>query len=288
MGELFDRYVVVDWSASARPVTGANSIWIAVLDESVGQVWLTNPSTRRLAERQLVDLVGGSLRTLVAIDASLGYPTGTAEHFGWSDDVPWRAIWSHVATAITDDDANVNNRFAVAGHLNRRSSGDGPFWGRPVRRPVPGLEPTKPVSFPVPEYRRVEELLRERGRRPSSVWQLMGAGSVGSQTLTLLPVLHRLHTARAVEVWPFSTGVGVPGAVRPVVVETWPTAFDLDLSSGSVRDAAQVDGVARRLLDADRAGELATWFEVAECDASVVEAEEGWVLAPGVRRAPAG
>lgn len=289
MGERFDRYVVVDWSAAARPVTGPNSIWIAVVDAAFGdEPRLSNPSTRRRAEAEIGAAVAGSSRTLVAIDASFGYPAGTARWFDLAGEPPWRAMWCHLAEHVVDDETNANNRFEVAAELNRRRGGAAPFWGRPVRSPLLGLEVRKPSSFPVPEYRLVEERLRAGGHRPASAWQLAGAGSVGSQTLTLLPWLYR--SLGSVDVWPFTTGLAPPATGRPVVVETWPTAFDLDLSDHPVRDAAQVAGVARRLRAADAAGQLTRWFvpDVDPADRAVVESEEGWVLAPPVRTGPVG
>jgi len=290
VGERFDRFVVVDWSAASRPVTGPNSVWIAVVDPSLGvEPRLSNPSTRRRAEAELVDVIDGRPRTLVAVDASLGYPVGSADWFGLDGESPWRAMWRHVADHVADDERNVNNRFEVAGRLNRRRAGDGPFWGRPASRPVDGLRPTKPASFPVPEFRTVETNLRLGGLRPASGWQLTGAGSVGSQTLTLLPVVHRLLAGGAIDVWPFTTGLAAESD-RPVVVETWPTAFDLDLSIHPVRDAAQVAGVAGRLAELDADGRLSGWFapRLSAGERELVESEEGWVLAPPVRTAPAG
>lgn len=291
MGELFDRFVVVDWSAASRPVTGADSIWIAVLDDDgpMDAPVLANPSTRRRAERALGDLHDPGLRTLVTVDASLGYPVGTAEWFGLAGPVPWSAMWTHVAGHLSDDDTNANDRFALAAALNRRRAGDGPFWGCPRATTIDGLVARKPATFPVPEFRRVEQRLRAAGRRPASGWQLLGAGSVGSQTLTLVPILHRLVASATsmdgtVEVWPFTTGLTAPsvGPGTMVVAETWPTAYDLDLSSHPVRDAAQVDGVARRLCDADRVGHLAPWFapDATSEERGVAEREEGWVLLP--------
>ena len=290
MGQLFDRFVAVDWSAASRPVTGADSIWIAVLDDGpFAEPVLANPRTRRLAERALRDLHDPGLRTLVAVDASLGYPAGTAAWFGLDGPAPWSATWTHVAGHLRDDDTNANDRFAFAAALNRRRGGDGPFWGCPRVTPIDGLAARKPATFPLPEFRRVEQRLRAAGRRPASGWQLLGAGSVGSQTLTLLPVLHRLVASATsaggtVEVWPFTTGLTAP-SVRPgttVIAETWPTAYDLDLSGHPVRDAAQVAGVVRRLCDADRAGRLASWFtpDVAPDERRAAEREEGWVLSP--------
>ena len=283
---LFDRYVVVDWSAAARPTTGPNSIWIARIDESQ-EVVLSNPATRAAAAAELRTLCTSSSRTLLAVDASLGYPAGSASWFGLDAGSPWRSMWQAVSDHLVDGPANDNNRFEVAARLNRRGGGVGPFWGRPPGREVDGLSATKPSTFPIPEFRRCEEVLRASGRRPSSCWQLLGAGSVGGQTLTLLPLLGEMLAAGDIDVWPFTTGLGAPHVERGrvVVAETWPTAFDLEYPTHMVRDAAQVAGVARAIRDADAHDELAAWFtpDVA-AEAHVVD-EEGWVLWPVQGRA---
>ena len=317
MGRLFDRYVVVDWSAASRPTIGRDSIWIATLDDtpddasgapSDAGVDLANPPTRSDAEALLRSIVAGSCRrrTLVAIDAPLGYPAGGSALFGGDDgvagsegDPPWRRAWRAIAARSRDDLVNANNRFEVAGELNRRGGfGAGPFWGMPPSHTVAGLEPTKPRPFTpsVAEFRHCEHWLLDRGLRPASPWQLSGAGSVGGQTLTLLPILDRLldeagrNAGREpIEVWPFTTGWRAP-AVGPgttVVAETWPTAFDVAYPAGRVRDAAQVHDVAMALRAADD-GRLAAWFDRPDAigapdgggiDVDVVSTE-GWVLAP--------
>lgn len=287
MGELFDRYVVVDWSAAGRPKVGRDSIWIAIADGDRPPA-LQNPRTRAAAADVLRSSTARSdrvVRTLVAMDASFGYPRGSAAVFGIAGDPPWRAWWETLATAIVDDDSNANNRFRVAGDLNRRAGGTGPFWGRPHGAPHDHLAATKPDRFDVPEFRLVEEALRRRGLRPASCWQLLGAGSVGGQTLTLLPILHRLQAETDADVWPFTTGLVAPEieAGGTVLAETWPTGFDVDPTGHRIRDAAQVDSVARELRRADRSGDLAAWFAppVDATAKTVVEREEGWVLLPG-------
>lgn len=285
MGELFDRYVVVDWSAAGRPTLGRDSIWIAVVDDRPrARVRRTNPSTRHQAAAELAGLNTPELRVLVAVDASLGYPQGTAAWFGLEGPTPWRAMWSHLAADLVDAPDNANDRFEMAARLNRRRGGEGPFWGRPATAPIDGIGTRKPAAMPLHEFRIAETRLRSEGRRPASCWQLLGAGSVGSQTLTLLPILHRMLLAGSVEVWPFTTGLTTPVPVAgvAVVAETWPTAFELDLSRHEVRDEAQVDGVVRRLRAVDRAGELAAWFapEVEPEQRHAVETEEGWALTP--------
>lgn len=174
--------------------------------------------------------------------------------------------------------------FEVAAALNRRGGGSGPFWGRPATRRLADLTTTKPASFPVGEFRLCERVVRERGLRPASGWQLLGAGSVGSQTLTLLPVLERLLAAGGVEIWPLTTGP-TPRPLAPgesLVVETWPTMFAVEVPVGTVRDAAQVASVAVTLRDADRTDDLDDWFtiEAQGRDLEGVIDEEGWILGP--------
>ena len=292
MGELFDRWVVVDWSASSRPRLGKDSIWFAVLDADGVEPALSNPSTRSEAAERLRGLLGdrSAGRTLIAIDAPLGYPAGSAEHFGvGGDDVPWPSLWRAIAERSADDAANHNNRFDVAGRLNLLGGADeGPFWGRPHERSIEGLHPTKPRPFTpsIEEFRHCERWLHGIGLRPASCWQLMGVGSVGSQTLTLLPILEALTVEFEIDVWPFTTGWDAPdvSAGGVVLAETWPTAFDVEDRIHWIRDAGQVHDVALELRRADRGGELAAWFApptaVAERARSEVEREEGWALIP--------
>lgn len=288
----FDRYVVVDWSASGTPKTGADSIWIADLraggDTVDGPPTLTNPPTRRRAERELDDLFVDARengdRTLVAVDAALGYPGGTAAHFGLGGAAPWRSMWTWLEHELVDDERNRNDRFAVAARLNARNAAEGPFWGCPSSGEAPTLRRTKPAVFGLPEFRVSDRRLHEIGRRPFSVWQLLGVGSVGSQTLTALPVLRRLAERHRADVWPFTTGLVAP-SVEPgsiVIAEVWPSGFELDIPAHWVKDAGQVDGVARQLRRADVDGMLDTWWRppviVAGGAGDAVVREEGWIL----------
>lgn len=273
---LFDRYVVVDWSAKNSPATGKDSIWIAVLDTD-GDVELSNPPTRAAAADQLDAIIAATAgRPLITVDANLGYPCGTAHLLGLAG-VPWRATWAEVDRLSTDDERNRNNRFDVAGKLNRRAGSiGGPFWGCPPAASTTDLHPTKPAAFPIDEFRAVEHRLRAAGRYPKSVWQLFGVGSVGGQTLTLLPVLYRLLDR--VDVWPFTSGWGVPTGRRPVIAEIWPSLFVEQTPVGTIVDAAQVTGTAEALRDDDRSGALADWFARPAGATDAQRDEEGWML----------
>jgi precorrin-8X/cobalt-precorrin-8 methylmutase len=284
---LFDRYVVVDWSARNTPTIGSDSIWIADVSER-GRI-VANPPTRNAAAAHLDKLVDRCRdeRLLIGFDASLGYPAGTARSLGLSGSA-WEATWRLIAELSEDDEHNRNNRFEVADELNRRiGQSAGPFWGCPQARVGQYLAATKPVSGDLAEYRLTERRLRSRGWRPATCWQLFGVGSVGGQTLTLLPVLEALRSERRsrVEVWPFTTGLAAP-RVDPgatVVAEVWPSAFPLAEAGeqvADVKDARQVVGTAEALCGADQVGELATWMTptVHVADAARAESEEGWVL----------
>ena len=286
---MFDRFVVVDWSANSTPKRGRDSIWIAVAEG--GEVAVSNPSTRAAAQRFLVELVASdpSTRTMIAVDFSLGYPAGTAAALGLSGR-PWDSMGDLLGGSIVDDDRNVNNRFEVASALNERMTETGaPFWGCPASRAGVTLTVTKPASFaPLGEWRVVETVLRERGRRPFSSWQLLGVGAVGSQSLLGIPMIHRLSAqfGERVSVWPFTTGLRAP-AVDPgavVIAEVWPSLLAIEGAEGAVRDEAQVIAVATWLVDLDVTDRLAALFapDIADiADVARIEREEGWVLGVG-------
>ena len=270
----FDRVVVADWSASSRPVRGRDSIWIAVAECGSDAITTTNPSTRAEATAALFDVCRRPGSTLLGVDFSLGYPAGTAALLGL-DGVPWRATWKLLAELIDDADDNRNNRFVVAAELNRRmGDGPGPFWGCPASVRSPTLTSTKVAPTPLGEWRRVEHRLRTTGYRPFSAWQLLGAGSVGSQTLLGIPRLVELISSstdvgRSVAVWPFDVALVAGGGADLVIAEVWPSLHASGPPAALVRDEAQVIETARRLVGG---------VELTLSEAPDVVAEEGWIL----------
>lgn len=282
---MFDRFVVVDWSANSTPKFGRDSIWVAVLD-GTGAVSSTNVATRRSAEALLVELLDDdpTAATLVGVDFSLGFPAGTAAALGL-DGTPWSSTWALLARCIVDDEHNANNRFVVASELNHRATGTAaPFWGCPPAAANGHLQPTKPLAGPLAEFRATETCLRDQGWRPFSSWQLLGAGAVGSQSLLGIPMVERLRRrfADRLKVWPFTTGLrppsSTPGGV--VVAEVWPSMHELTGDRASVRDDAQVRATAAWLAEADASGRLGGLMSPTLPDpaAAAVVAEEGWVL----------
>lgn len=287
----FDRYVVVDWSASARPARGADSIWVCEL-EGDGPPVATNPSTRGEAERLLRGTLLGACsrreRVLVCFDFPYGYPRGTAAALGLAGE-PWRALWTFLGERVHDDPAsNRNDRFEVASEINARL-GSHVFWGAPTCRSLAHLSRRRdrvryridPAGAGLAEWRQVEEVLRGRGHRPHSVWKLLGAGSVGGQALTGIPVVARIRDDPALSpvsvVWPFEVGVPRFPAGRPAIVhaEAWPSLTPVGAVDGRVRDEVQVTSLARQLRAEDRSGTLSALFVAAP---SAVSREEGWIL----------
>jgi precorrin-8X/cobalt-precorrin-8 methylmutase len=133
----------------------------------------------------------------------------------------------------------------------------------------------------LPRWRTAEQRLREGGRHPFSVWQLLGAGSVGSQALTGIPVVRRLRHHPLLSdrsaVWPFETGLGLDHPADVVFAEVWPSSIPFDHVAHPVKDARQVVALAHHLARRQSVGDLRPPV-LTEDEEREVTAEEGWVL----------
>lgn len=275
---IFDRVLVVDWSASATPATGPgpNTIWVG--DASGDAVTARHFATRHAAEGWLAAEIAtardAGQRLLVGFDFAFGYPAGFAARL--TGQASARAVWRWLADHITDDAQNANNRFAVAAAINARMGDCGPFWGVPADAASAALAMKKP-PFPcagLAEMRAPDTAIKGA----KSVWQLAGAGSVGSQSLTGLPAVHRLSQNDGVAVWPFDAPDRV--AAAPVVLaEIYPSllrdAVRAQVAQGWIPDAAQVRLLALSLWRLSRTGAMAALLAPPDHPAL---AEEGAVL----------
>lgn len=301
MPRLFDAYIMVDWSAAAKPATGANSIWIGVLARDARlklQFQAVNPPTR-LKARAFLDgmldrLTNRGDRVLLGFDFSLGYPAGTAQALGLKiDSDPWRAMHAHLAGKVKEKDDNSNARFALAAGMNYAiSKGPFPFWGAPSRDQVSTLAGKKPDFGPaalLPEYRLAEQHLRDSGTgHPKSCWQLAYTGSVGSQSILGIPHVYALRNARDdLKIWPFETGLvalddDALAGVKVLVAEIYPSLVTSKPERGEVLDEVQVREIARHYSALDEKGLLGAAFGAPEdLDASSIpqiQTEEGWIL----------
>jgi hypothetical protein len=83
---IFDRYVIVDWSASNRPRVGKDSVWVCVLGTD-GQASTENPPTRGKAEIIVRDavrhFVANGERVLVGFDFPYGTRRGSPRRWAW-------------------------------------------------------------------------------------------------------------------------------------------------------------------------------------------------------------
>ncbi len=288
---LFQAYVMVDWSAAAKPATGPDSIWVGVLKRNVRfQMAFEshNPSTRAEAETLLNtvlnDLKRKDERVLAGFDFPMGFPRGTAAALKLEGS-PWRALLDFVSAEVKDKPTNANNRFQVGAKMNRLMTGEAfPFWGAPARDEQTMLSAKRPREHgpnDLPEFRYADTALRG----PASIWKLYYQGSVGGQALTGLPVIKRLADKRAAKIWPFETGwqklapADLAG-VEVVFAEIYPSMFVAKAQPGEIKDEAQVRGACERFNALDDKGQLGALFGPAKDDArrDVIEREEGWIL----------
>ena len=282
---------MVDWSASAKPTTGPDSIWVGVLKRNVRfqmAFEAHNPSTRAEAEKLLNtvldDLQRKRERTLVGFDFPLSFPRGTAAALKLQG-APWRAMLDFVSKEVKDLPTNVNNRFQVGAKMNRLMTGEAfPFWGAPARDEQTMLSAKRVREHgpdDLPEFRLAEAAIKG----PSSIWKLYYQGSVGGQALTGLPVIKRLREARKVKLWPFETGWQklAPADLADtdaVFAEIYPSMFATKPNADEVKDETQMHDTCERFNTLDEKGQLAALFGPAKDDArrETVEHEEGWIL----------
>ncbi|MGJ8622014.1 MAG: molybdenum cofactor synthesis domain-containing protein [Yoonia sp.] len=239
---------MVDWSGGndrgATPKKDA--IWVCAARDGAADepVYMRN---RQLAERWirtfLQDELTAGRRVLAGFDFAFGYPAGFGQVLTGSDD-PF-AIWDWITDRISDA-PDQNNRFDVAAQINALFPGVGPFWGNGLKRDIADL-PRKGLAregHGVPEKRMAEQ--QASGAFP--VWQLSGAGAVGSQVLMGLPTLNRLRRnfASDLAVWPFE-----PLDKPLAIVEIWPSliakAVKATQPEGRIKDAHQVWLLAQTL-----------------------------------------
>ncbi|THD78212.1 MAG: cobalamin biosynthesis protein CbiG [Phenylobacterium sp.] len=299
MPRLFSAYVIVDWSAAAKPTAGADSVWIGVLKRDVRfrmAFESYNPPTRAEAETRLTaifdDLAKRSERALLGFDFPLGFPRGFASALKLTAEPPWRAAWDQLDRMVKDKADNTNNRFGVGSEINRRMTGGPfPFWGCPPKDTLTTLQPKRSrVHGPddLPEFRHAD--LAAKGA--ASIWKLYYNGSVGGQALLGIPFVRRMKLARgeAMRVWPFETGFkplteADLAGVRIVTAEVYPSLLKPEGAPGEVKDLTQVRTTAEHFARLDEANKLGLLFGPPKGTATDVvldaEREEGWILGAG-------
>ncbi|MEM8732034.1 MAG: gephyrin-like molybdotransferase Glp [Pseudomonadota bacterium] len=269
----FDRFVVVDWSGGndTGPRPRKDAIWIGT---AVGPKTLLPEYIRNRLDAEAVlaamieETLARQMRLFVGFDFPFGFPVGFARGLTGKDD-PF-AVWEWLERRI-EDTPKSNNRFDLAAEINRRFPGTGPFWFNGLRREIADLPRKNTRTGHGLSERRKAEM---RAPGAFACWQMGGAGAVGGQILTGLPVLQRLRQRFAghVSIWPFE-----PPDRSVAFVEIWPGLINPVVkqaeAAGGLRDAEQV-----RLL----ASALSRLPPDALCDMLSIDApEEGWILGLG-------
>lgn len=275
----FDRVIVADWSAANLPtsaVNRSNAIWLGCHDAEGGAEW--HHRTRASAEDQLSTLIDNAAgqRLLIGFDFAMAYPAGFAARV--TGEASPRALWRWLADRVEDGPDNRNNRFAVAQEINALfAEGHGPFWSHPTDQDWPGLPPRRSGidydTLGLAEFRMAEAITPGA----KSPWMLFNPGSVGSQTLLGLPMIHRLSSRPGIAVWPFDPP-DVMAKAEVVLAEVYPSLIAgpvaIEANHFAIpRDQAQVRLLSRALWVLSQREGLAHLMECPE-----EAAEQGWIL----------
>jgi len=189
----------------------------------------------------LMDHATARTDMLVGMDLSFGLPFEDRGAFfpGWPKSPPTaEELWRQIDDACIDDPhlgvGSFLRRPAIARYF-RHQRAEGDLFGGGTGR-----------------LRRCERRMRDRSAlRPSSCFNLVGAGQVGKASLTGMRVLNRLRDV--IPVWPFDP---LP-AFGPVIVEIYTTiaarAAGLGPGRSKIRDAAALDDALARLGSAPHA-----------------------------------
>ncbi len=269
----FDTVCVIDWSAGndTGPRPRKDAIWAGLVrgGAEAEPVYLRN---RSLAGRWLEGLIeaecAAGRRLMVGFDFPFGYPEGfCAAIVGPGSPLD---LWDFYADNLADE-PRANTRFQLAGALNARFPGVGPFWFNGLKVDVPHLPRTK-AERDGRHGQRERRTTEARANGAFTCWQMGGAGAVGGQAMTGMAMLSRLRArfGADVRVWPFEE----PGG--PVVfAEIWPSllAGAVRAEGDPIKDRAQVRLLARALSRLSP-GELSAMMSV---EAPV----EGWILGVG-------
>lgn len=197
------RVIAVDWSGAK---TGAErTIWLA--EVTGGRlVRLENGRNREEIAEHLVDVAGRDPAMVAGFDFAFSMPAWFLEERGLGS---VRDLWYLAGREAEDWLARC----------------EPPFWGRPGKRRAvlgPGRDHFRCTDASVPAT---------AGIRPKSVFQIGGAGAVGTGSLRGMPVLRRLSDAEF-SIWPFDP----PG--WPRVVEIYPRSLTGAVNKSSAAERA--------------------------------------------------
>ena len=199
--------LAVDWSGDATVAGQRKHMWLAAVRDGE-LIQLDSGRTRAELIELIVARAAADPDLIVGLDFSFSFPAWFVEQAGARDVF---SFWEIAAREGED-------------WLARCPP---PFWGRPGTRKPVGADLLRATDRSFPPV---------GGIRPKSVFQIAGAGAVGTGTIRGLPHLRRLRRA-GFSIWPFCP----PG--HPVVIEAYPRAMTgIVNKSSAVARAAFLDG----------------------------------------------
>jgi hypothetical protein len=197
------RCIAVDWSGARHGER--RKLWLAEARDG-RVVRLESGRSRVEVVEHIVELARSDPELLVGLDFAFAFPEWFVRELGCADA---RALW----------------RAAEREGERWLAECAPPFWGRPGRR-------RPEARADRPPYRATESVeLPARGIGPKSVFQIGGAGAVGTGSIRGMPYLLRLAEA-GFSIWPFD-------ATRPpVAVEIYPRQLTgpVNKSSAAARE----------------------------------------------------
>ena len=210
--ESVQRVVGIDWSGRVDAAGQRRHIWSGVWTE--GKVTLEAGRTREEITEWLIELARETPRMVVGFDFCFSFPAWFVRDEHGAADAP--AFWKRAV-----EDGHVE-RWLARGATDRR------FWGKPHPRPAEFsgerlhrmLRATDISHKLVEHIPEAERRALVRGIAPKSVFQIGGAGSVGTASLRGFATLLRLREA-GFRVWPFDRPALGAKRPKPLVVEMY-------------------------------------------------------------------
>ena len=215
--ESVQRVVGIDWSGRVDAAGQRRHIWAGVW--TVGKVTLEAGRTREEIAEWLIELARETPRMVVGFDFCFSFPAWFVREEHGAADAPefWKRVVEdgHAERWLARDCAD--RRFWGKPGLHRRGGRPAEFSGENLHRMLRATDINHKLVAHIPEAER-QALVR--GIAPKSVFQIGGAGSVGTASLRGFATLVRLREA-GFRVWPFDRPALAAKSPKPLVVEMY-------------------------------------------------------------------
>jgi hypothetical protein len=211
-GGGLQRVVGVDWSGDQGPGQ-RRKIWAGVWTAATEKVTLESGRSRSELMEWLIELSRETPRMVVGFDFSFSYPAWFLRELGIAS-AP--EFWQLVADGQGEkwlhrdcEDVRFWGRVGPVRHGKKPEEFRGEHAHRMLRRAETALKVRAEISDPL-------AVARIAGIAPKSVFQIGGAGAVGTASLRGMPGLLRLRES-GFRIWPFDA----PSEKEPLVVEIY-------------------------------------------------------------------